>query len=145
MKNCRIVEFKYDNGDTEYKIENRVLRNNFFEKKYYEWVPFQYKINFKNLVIYNSGERGESIRLGWSHTTFNTLEQAEHALPQFEEAINELNKPEPKIISKTPIDTSFTSGLKEPSRLQTFLDILWNPIILFFIGMIVYGIVSLSF
>ncbi|HPB34531.1 MAG TPA: hypothetical protein PLW61_07190 [Caldisericia bacterium] len=83
--------------------------------------------------------------MGWSHTHFDTLEQAEHALPQFEEEFNELNKPEPKITSKTPI-SSEEAEIYHEQKLQTFLDIVWKTtVILLYTGLIVYGIVSLSF
>jgi len=130
MKKCRIVEFKYDNGDTEYKIENRVLRTNFFGKKYYEWVLFQWS---------------DRRRHGWKHTTFNYLEEAEHALPQFEAEFNKLNKPNPKLLSKTAIGGK-ESEIYHEQKFQNFLDILWRTtVILFLAVMIAYGIVSLSF
>ena len=146
MKNCRIVEFKYDNGDTEYKIENRVLRTNFFGKKYYEWVPFQYDFYFDRLIVGSTGTRWSARRRhGWKHTTFNSLEEAEHALPQFEAEFNELNKPNPKLLSKTAIGGE-ESEIYHEQKFQNFLDILWRTtVILFFAVMIAYGIVSLSF
>lgn len=145
MKNCRIVEFKYDNGDTEYKIENRVLRTNFFGKKHYEWVPFEHDFYFDRLIVSDSGQRWNSRRQhGWKHTTFNSLEEAEHALPQFEKAFVVYSKPNPKLISKTAIGGDEIEILRE-SKFQNFLDILWRTtLILFFVGLIVVGIVSQS-